>query len=514
MAHLKENWKKPGMGQNLLSFVCAAFMLCAVPLLFRNAFFDINRFKVEMVCRVVPVLALLAVVVRFLDGERVACPRSARLCGGIMALFLCLCIVSCAFAGFEQATLDGSEGRYCGLIFMLCCGAAFFLIAMGRYNRYLLVPAVLTAAAIALLGFANAMGVDPLHFYARIKKGQEPVFLSTIGNFDFYGTYLAVLFPLAGAQFVFAKGNGMRAFGLLSAAVIAFGAMASRTDSAFVGLHLACFALLSLSGGDFARMARAFGLWAMTFASLPCTFSILEYSAFTPEFTGLTKLLFRLRAGEMIALVLLVLCVLCAAARARGMRAPGKRRTMIAFLSLLIIFLLIVLAVVVWFSVFDVETDLGGAEDFFRFNDQWGTLRGAAYLRSLRAFSDYTLRQKLFGVGMELTLRVLHPYFDDPALLIYGVFNDPHCQLLQMLLTCGLFGMLAFGALYVCMLATLFRHAGESPLRCGAAASVLAYLIVLLINVTQPILIATYFSVCALGLSALRDAQEGGAYES
>ena len=43
----------------LISLICAAFMLCALPLLHRNAFFDINRFKVEVVCRVVPVLALL-----------------------------------------------------------------------------------------------------------------------------------------------------------------------------------------------------------------------------------------------------------------------------------------------------------------------------------------------------------------------------------------------------------------------------------------------------------------------
>ena len=105
---------------------------------------------------------------------------------------------------------------------------------------------------------------------------------------------------------------------------------------------------------------------------------------------------------------------------------------------------------------------------------------------------------------MELTLRVLTPYFDDPTMLRGGVFNDPHCQPLQMLLTCGVLGMTTFVLFYVSMLVTLLRHAGRDPLICGTFASVFAYSIVMLINVTQPILIATYFSVCALGLSGLR----------
>ena len=147
---------------------------------------------------------------------------------------------------------------------------------------------------------------------------------------------------------------------------------------------------------------------------------------------------------------------------------------------------------------------MGEAASLLRFDDSWGSLRGFAWIRSLRAFADASVAQKFFGAGMELTLRVLTPYFDDPSMLRYGVFNDPHCQPLQMLLTCGLLGMTAFVLFYAAMLATLLRHAGHDPLLCGSFASVFAYSVVMLINVTQPILIATYFSICALGLSALR----------
>lgn len=495
----------------LISLICAAFMLCALPLLFHNAFFDINRFKVEAVCRVVPVLALLmgtAMLLARTGEKRIPHPgRASRL---LMLLFLVACVIACARTGFESATLDGSEGRYCGLIFMLCCGAAFFIIGEGKTCARLLVPIVICATAVALLGLVNAMGFDPLGFYARIKTGQETVFLSTIGHFDFFGTYLVMLFPLAGGQFVFSEKRGMRMFGLSCACVMALGAMASRTDSALIGLHLACFALLAISGGSLPTMAHALVLWAMACAALPVMCVLLGFSTFHPQISGLPKLLFDLHAGEALCVLLLALAAACVWIARCGRKAPGRRKTAAVLFSCFGLATLLLLGTMVYFSVVDTGRNLGEAASFLRFDDSWGSLRGFAWIRAMRAFADASPVQKLFGVGMELTLRVLTPYFDDPSMLRGGVFNDPHCQPLQMLLTCGLLGMAAFVLFYAATLVTLLHHARHDPLLCGAFASVFAYSVVMLINVTQPILIATYFSVCALGLSALRAQRSSG----
>lgn len=500
-----------------IAALCMAFMLCVVPLLFHDAFFDINRIKVAAVCRVVPVLAaLMAVSLCMPRGgktHRIVREPSRRLrspAGACMALFLLACVIACAVNGFEQTMLDGSEGRYCGLVFMLCCGAAFFLIARGRRNDRLLIPVLLSASAIALLGVANAMGIDPLRFYARIKRGQESTYLSTIGHFDFFGTYLVLMFPLAGGQFVFAKTPRMRLLGFACAAAMALGASASRTDSALLGLHLACLALSARSGGDFRRMARALALWAAACFSLPIVFSALRFSPYQPDLSGLPGMLFEWHVCQALGACLLLLAVICLLCARRGCRAPDVGRVSRALFAALALAVLAMLALIVYFSVFDTQTDLGEAASFLRFNDSWGSLRGFAFIRSLRAYADYDIVRKLFGAGMETTLRVLTPYFDDPSMLRTGVFNDPHCQLLQMLLTCGLFGMIAFAAFYLAVFRTLLRRAGDDPLPCGAFAAVFAYGLVMLINVTQPILIATYVSVCALGLSACGARESGG----
>lgn len=158
----------------------------------------------------------------------------------------------------------------------------------------------------------------------------------------------------------------------------------------------------------------------------------------------------------------------------------------------------------VYFSVFDTKTQLGSLANFLRFNDSWGTLRGFVYVRSLRAFRDFEPMDKIFGAGMELTRSILTPYFDNPKMLRYGVFNDPHCQPLQMLLTCGISGMICFLALYLSVLLMLFRQADDDPIACGLLCSVWCYGLILLINVTQPILISTYYSICALAIACVR----------
>ena len=492
---------------DIIALVCAFFMLCVVPLLFRDAFFDINRVKVEAVIATVPVLLFAfgaALLVRPQQDGHCSAKKSIIV---LMLTFLFSCVVSCALTGFENATLTGSEGRYCGLYFMLCCGAAFFMISMGdrRLLRFTAVSAMICAAVCAGLGFVNAMGMDPLGFYVRIQKGQETVFLSTIGHFDFYGTYLVILFPLAGAFYVFSDPRMLRYIGLVCTSVIAFGAMASRTDSAFAGLHLGCFMLLALAGGDYLRIARALSAWAMGFAALPLTYSLLQKSAFQLEFSGLPRIIFDLHAGEMAAALLIVLAGVCLLLHRRGSSAPGRKRWMVVLLLLFGLFAVAAGGVVFHFSVFDTSSSLGSASSFLRFNDHWGSLRGFAWIRSIRAYGDYPLLKKLFGSGMELTLRVLTPYFDNPDMLVYGVFNDPHCQPLQMLLTCGLFGMASFVLFYVSMLVLLFRYAEDDPVLCGVLGSVWSYSVIMLINVTQPILIATYFSICALGVACIRN---------
>lgn len=480
-------------------------MLCIVPLLYHDAFFDINRVKVSAVTRAVPVFAAISILaVAFSSSERksILSVRSVQLAA---IAFAVSCIASCALTGFDDAVMTGSEGRYCGLRFMLCCIVALFIVGSARISFSVLIPALLlSSTACAALGVANAMGVDPLDFYARIKKGQEQMFLSTIGHFDFFGTFLVMMFPIAGAQFVFSQKRILQAMGGVCSFVIALGAVAARTDSAFFGLHMACFMLFALSGERLAFMGKALILWAFSFAALPIMYTALSYSPFKPGISGLPKLLYQIHAGEFLAALLMIAGIFLVLRSRKTEKAPGRIEFLRVMLALFLILVCACLCLVLYFSLIDTQTPLGFASAFLRFNDHWGSLRGFVYVRALRAYADFDLTHKLFGGGLDLALRLLTPYFDNPAMLQHGVFNDVHCQPLQMLLTCGIFGCASFLALYFSVIRLLLVHAKEDPVLCGILGSMFSYSLIMLLNVTQPILVLTYLSVCALGVSRLR----------
>lgn len=489
--------------------LCAAFMLCALPLLYHDALFDINRFKVAAVRAVVPAVCVLMAFAHLIGGARRAdSPLIGRRIAGpclLAALFALSCVVSCALRGFEHAVLDGSEGRYCGLFFLLSCIAAFFIIALWlQRGDALCLTAVVCAALCALLGFANMAGLDPLGFYREMSAEQRPLFVSTIGHVDFFGTYLAMMFAMAGGQALFGKTARARALAVCCALIIALGAAASRTDSAVLGMLLACAVLFALSGDSLSRMGLTLMLAASVFFSLPIMRMAAEASRFGIEVSGLPLALCRSGVAVFAGVVSLSLGALCLLLKRRGAHAPGRRRTASFVVIALILLTALLLGTIVYFTCVNPQADLGAAASFLRFDDAWGTLRGFVYKRALRAYRDFSLTDKLFGGGLDLTERILTPYFDDPSMLVGGVFNDAHCQPLQMLLTCGVFGFVSFTGFYLSMLWQLARHAGEDPVLCGALAMLGAYAVIMLINVTQPILMATYFSICALAASRLR----------
>lgn len=501
------------------AFCCAVLMLCIVPLYFDNAFFNINRCKVSLIRRIVPWFC--AFMTLFLVGKRVVFKetvfRKPVAADIAMGLFLLACVISCAMQGFSESVLEGTSGRSLGLWLMLCLGGAYYVIALGCLDGRLLTGIMLACATLcAGLGVLNGAGIDPLGFYQGIKKGQETMFFSTIGNFDFFGTYLVMMFGVASGFLLFPNRAIERILAAVCAVILALGMIVSRTDSALAGMFLICVTLFVLSGGRFIRMACASALSAVCFVLLPVGRFLLSISPYHPVMDGVARMLLETHMAHILSAILMLATVLFIVLDRRGVRAPSRRMVGRAVLAIFIIAFVLFLAAVIWFTVYHPEDDLGSLATLLRFDDMWGSVRGFVYKRSLRAFNDYTLTEKLFGKGLGQTLAILTPYCDNQAAIdsAGGVFTDAHCQPLQFLLTCGLVGASAFLAFYASMLFTLLRQMKRDPLLCGAFAALAGYLVVMLLNVAQPILLSTYFPLCALALSRMRRLTKGVSHES
>ena len=300
------------------------------------------------------------------------------------------------------------------------------------------------------------------------------------------------------------------------AILLILGMLVPRTDSAAAGMLLVCLTMLVLSCGNWVRMGCAAILSAVCLALIPAAQAVLNKNPYHPQMDGLLSLLMKTHAVHVLPVVLVVAAAVFTWLGRRGVRAPSRKAASRVVLIAAAVMLVGFICATVWFTVVKPEADLGELSAFLRFDDQWGNYRGFVYIRSLRAFADYSLADKLLGKGLGRALAALTPYFDDPDAIAQagGVFTDAHCQILQFLLTCGLFGASAFLAFYVSMLYTCAKAMGDDPILCGCFAALAGYLIVIAINVAQPILISTYFPLCGLAVSRMRRLKKGAVHES
>ena len=99
-------------------------------------------------------------------------------------------------------------------------------------------------------------------------------------------------------------------------------------------------------------------------------------------------MLLETHAAHILSAVLLLTALLFIVLARRGIRAPSRRLLGRIAITILIAALVLFLALVIWFTVYDTETDLGSLTTLLRFDDMWGSVRGFVYKRSFRAFSD------------------------------------------------------------------------------------------------------------------------------
>lgn len=489
----------------VLAAVCALFMLVFVPLVFRNALFDINRVKVDVILIAAPVFCLVCVLFFAVQRRSPILGKEARRICFPLICFALSAVVSSARHGFDQPVLLGTNGRLCGLLFLLACICAFFVIVFGSLKGSVIAASACVAASIvAALGVLNSVGIDPLGFYARMQRGQWHLFLSTIGNIDFFGCYLALMLPISAGGYVHAGRKREAVFYLIASLCITTGIAASRADTAILAVQIGMLVLLVQSGNSYRKISKVLFLWALSFAALVVIYRLLLNVTFHLPISGLFLVLCK-QPAALVAFAVLMICALCSfAADKKGKKAPGVKLLSKASVVAVILLAAILLVLMVYFSVCAPDTEIGGLSPFLRFNDQWGTRRGFVYRCAFRALCEFSPADILFGQGVDCAQDILEPYFDNPDMLVHGVFNDAHSQPLQYLLTTGVAGAGSLIVFHFLLLSSLCRRSVKEPRLAGFCAALFAYIPIALTSVSQPILIAVYLSVSALAVSMLQ----------
>ena len=495
---------------NQKRFLCAAaaftmlylcVVLLGVPLIFTNFYFNITETKqaLFLIASGCYLLLLLLARIAFPPDYGVSKPRvplhPAAL--ALAALFV-VSVVGALMSQYPGDVFWGQNNRYQGLLTLFTY--ALIVLALSRREIDLRWPmrAFLLAAVLAsILGLLNHFGIDLFGFYQHLREADQGRFISTLGNVDFYGSYLALAFPVALNAVLHAAGRRELALAIVALVSVGFGTLVAGSDSVALGIIviLAVFPLVLV--GDVSAMRRLALGWGVFFLTA-FVFGLL--SDFLPSKTYLS--FFATRVGS--AVVSLPLFALSMALWLLLRRVDANRLLRLRrpyWISLVSIGVLAVVALVLLNTLL-VNVPLGSLSRYLRFSASWGTDRGQIWVFVLRFFRSFPPLQQLFGASSGALFHAdsIKPLFSDAAL------DTAHNEYLQYLVTNGLLGLLCYLAALFFALREGIRRGTSDPVFRGLSVAVIAYAAQATVNIAQPA--STPLLFVMIGLLICRGATE------
>ena len=480
------------------AYLCAMFF--GHPLVFTSFYFNITETKQVyfLIASGAYLLLVLFARIALPPDFGTARPR-VRLHPTVLLLvaFFVISVTGSLLSQYREEAFFGENNRYQGLLTLFCYAGVVFALSRRTLDLRWPVLALLLGACLAsLLGVLNHFTLDPFGFYAKLRAQDLGRFLSTIGNADFYASYIGMAFAVSLGYFLHAKSTREKAFALVSLVFVSFGTLVAGSDSAVLAIvAIAALAPMLVLSDAVALRRLVFG-WSVFFL---CAFVFGLLSNIFPSSTYLsafvTVLIRPVVSLPLCAVALALWFALRYAKPERLARAKRPYAFSLAGAVLLGVVVLVLLNTVLR------SLPLGRLERYLHFSASWGTDRGKIWTFVMQVYERMPLTQKLFGAssGGLFHADSIKPIFSDAAL------DTAHNEYLQYLVTNGALGLVCYlGAVFLA-LCEGFRRSAREPVYRGLTLAVLAYAAQAVVNIAQPMTTPILFVLLGVLISRQSD---------
>lgn len=505
----------PTLGAAIRMIIClyGVFLSSVFPLIYRNNYIDINTFKFLVfstatgLCFAFFCAYLVLRLILIKRSPLVRCENRPRAADAAMLLFLLVNALSCALSENPQLSCLGLSGRKTGLQFILCLSAMYLMLRCApEALSCVKVGLTISGALCSLLAIINFLGFDPLDMYSNLVPGQHEMFISTIGNRNFYGAFMCIFLPVSSSICVF--GEGKRSLLCWPCVLLGFAAVVSgRSDLAYAGVGAATLVLFFLS----LRSARAFSKFMLLTCTAALSVLILRslYGVYAAQslymYPSISKWLLTSAKIEY-ALGALLFAALAGAifvVRLKSERALRVIRR--AALATVVSLAACVLVLMLFYTLSGKTPPF--ASDLLKFDDDFGNFRGYIWIRAVRIFKDLSPVKKLIGLGPDMFKSYAQRIYKAEMNEITGAaFDNCHNEYLQYLLTSGLLGLFAYVTALAASFITLIRRVKANDLAFAPLLTALTgYAVQSLFNVNQPMTTPFVFLIMALSFGQFTD---------
>ncbi len=457
-------------------------MLLGLPLVVHDGYFDITETKTVWFTGWTVLFLLFRGVMALQYGEKPSRLRTGELCALVLAV---VALLASLMSGFFWESFLGTRGRWQGAGMIWLYAALFLAFPGGELRKKdVLIPLTGGLALSGLTAVVQHLGFDVLGFSAGLIDTDKGRYISTLGNINFAGAYLALVIPTILWELLQEERPLRRLlWGALSLLGL-WAAMAVRSECTVLGLGAA----LALLPFLLKKSAGAIPRWGLLWPGLAAGMQLYGFAAHIRGgyLSSLTRLLLHPRVSVAMAAFGILWWLLLRKREGEDIRKALRIYGFLLLAASAATAIGLTLLNTVWKDV-----PLGSMELWLRFSDSWGTDRGKVWAYCLGLYREFPLPEKLLGGGCgilaELDMR--HRIFPD------AILDAAHSEYIQLLLNWGLVGLLSWlGWLAFTARDVLRRGDGLSL---ALLAGLLGYAVQAAVNIAQTPGIAMFFVLLA-----------------
>lgn len=408
------------------------------------------------------------------------------------ALFFFVAVISSFSSSYGVAlTMSGAGGRRMGLIMITAIFFAYIFISkFYRIREYEFIFFGAVGAFASVFGVFQFIGLDPLGFLTGLSELDSVRFISFMGNINIYSSYICLVLPLAMYMFCFSEKKSSSVFWLFVSSASFIGLMTAISDSGYLGTGVATIVLVVVAAKERKTLQRFFVL-VITFLVSAGIFSLVWKTFGDPEHPSsiandIMSNPVVIAAGSIISAIIII--VLNSFDFSEKFYKGIRRFIIITALTVVTV----CIGLVVWFTCFDTETDLGRLQIYLRFTERWANGRGFCWTKLIEIFKELPLHRKLIGTGPETLVYEMVSRYNEEMYELFGFhYDNAHNDILQYLITVGLWGMVT----YVMLVASAVKSCikSENAVKRAMLLPIVAFFAQSLVNITQPITTPLFF---------------------
>ena len=506
-------------------------LLAAIfPLYIENAYFNIiqakYRFYYVSILVTAIILLVLALIMLFIDlrefqGEHYKkllsrfAPANIRhtffVSDVAVLVYWFSCVISTLQSEYLYESFWGNEGRFCGLFLITLYVFFYFIVTrLWKPQKWILELFLISGVILCLIGITDYFKMDIFHFRDHISKKQANIFTSTIGNINTYTAYIALLIGYVSCMFAKSR-RFLSSLWYYSCYVISvFAIIMGCSDNAYLALGM-LFAFLPFYLFQSRQgIVRYLTLGASFITVVLCVSFINQiYGDAVLGIDGLFNILTNIRALPIITVFIWFIVLAFSyftkkKADDSSEYLADKKLTRIWGIFILAIFIGIVF-LLVDANALQQGSRYGGLGTYLVFSDSWGTNRGYIWRKSLELYHSFPLMHKLFGYGPDTFGIMTTQLFRQEMIDATGqVFDNAHNEYLQLLLTVGPIGTIAYIVFILRSCRDMLKATAKSPIVLACAVAVLCYFCQAVVNLNVPLVTPSMWMLLSVGLVIAR----------